>query len=200
MALWLLARLRGSWPLLAVLLFALLMGLVMGLSAPKTADAEALERTRLMVGNYIQALPATYIDSWQESRQALLLNGGLLGAMALCGLHLLGLPLVVALLFAKGFSLGYAAGFLLDYQGVSGFAVIFLSMLPQNLLLLPIFIAAAYLAACFSLSLLSVRPLVASGLALYGLRFAALLVAVFVAALIQGYICPLLLKMFFVII
>jgi len=193
-------RFRRGSPLLAAMLFILLLGLTLGLAAPRNVDAQTLERTRFAIGSYIQALPEAGISPAAECARALLLNGAFIAAIGLSGLSLTGLPLSAAILFLKGLSLGYAFSFLLDYHGPYGFVVIVLSLLPPNLLLLPLFVLAAAAATAFSLSLFRAKPVLARALSLYGLRFAALLTLTAVAAFIQGYICPLLLRLFFVII
>lgn len=197
---YLLEKIRSGGPLLAVLVFVLVLGFFLGLAAPTTMDEDAASQTRLFIGNYVQALPEAGIKPGYEALQAFLLNGSLILGIGLLGLHLFGLPLAAAMLFFKGLSLGYAMSFLMDYQGTRGFVVIALSMLPQNLVLLPVFVVAALLAANFSLTLHRSKPLFGRDLAVYGMRFLMLLGGVLIGSLVQGYICPLLLKLFFVII
>lgn len=197
---WLWVRLRAGGPWLCGLLLILLMGLALGMAAPKAVDEQTLAHTQLFIGSYIQALPELGLEPAVEFRQALLLNGVMIFAIGLCGLHLLGLPLTVSLLFLKGLSLGYAISFLINYQGLSGFVFIFLSMLPQNLLFIPVFVLAAYLSVRFSLSRFFAKSAPARAIGAYSLRFAVLLAAAVVASLVQGYVCPLLLKIFFIII
>lgn len=195
-----LQRLKRGGPLLTGMLFALFLGLAVGLAAPQRMDAETLAHTRAAIGSYIQALPEADISPHAECGRALLLNGALIVFIGLSGLSLLGLPLSAAILFAKGLSLGYAMSFLLDYQDISGFVVIFLSLLPPNLLLIPLFVLSASLAATFSLSLFRTQAELGQRLRIYGLRFTAVLALTALAAFVQGYICPLLLTLFFVVI
>jgi stage II sporulation protein M len=195
-----LANIRRGGTMLIVMIFMLFLGLFVGFAAPSTMDEEAAQRTRLYIGNYIQALPDTGISPAAEAWQAFLLNGAMMLALGLLGLHVFGLPLCAAMLFLRGLSIGYAMSFLLDYQGASGFVVIALSMLPPNLILLPLLVIGAVVAGNFSRTLLRNRSTNSLNLGVYGLRFLFLLIGVGLGSLVQGYICPLLLQLFFIII
>ena len=196
----LLANTRRGGTMLALMIFMLFLGLFVGFAAPSTMDEEAAQRTRLYIGNYIQALPDAGISPAAEAGQAFLLNGAILLALGLAGLHLFGLPLCAALIFLRGLSIGYAMSFLLDYQGASGFVVIALSMLPPNLILLPLLVIGGVVAGNFSRALLRNKNTNSLALGVYGLRFLFLLFGVGIGSLVQGYICPLLLRLFFIII
>lgn len=196
----LLVKMRRSGTMLALMIFVLFFGFFVGFAAPTTMDEEAAQRTRLYIGNYIQALPEAGISPGAEAWQAFLLNGAMMLGLGLMGLHLFGLPICIAVLFLRGLSIGYAMSFLLDYQGSSGFVVIALSMIPPNLILLPLLAIGGVVAGNFSLALARRQGISSFALGVYGLRFLFLLVGVGIGSLVQGYIGPLLLRLFFILI
>lgn len=75
------------------------------------------------------------------------------GLMWLLGLSIIGLPIVFILLFIKGLVVGFTVGFLVNQMGFNGFILSFVSILPQNIILIPIFIVIATAAISFSLRL-----------------------------------------------
>ncbi|WP_164668703.1 stage II sporulation protein M [Virgibacillus doumboii] len=71
------------------------------------------------------------------------------------GLSVIGLPIVWVLLFLKGLVVGFSVGFIVSQIGIKGLLLASLSIAPQNLLIIPVYIIAGSLAMIFSLTLLS---------------------------------------------
>lgn len=190
--------------LLYMLLFVIMVtGFAFGMAAPVSMDAETAAQCRAYIGDYLTLLPTAQIDCFAEFLRALRLNGAILAVILLAGLHLVGVPLIAAALFYKAFTIGFAAGFLLNYQSMRGFLIIVFSILPQNMLLLPLLLWAAGEAVSFSLLLWRGNNSFAAErrrlLSRYGLFSLALCGFILVSALIQGYLSPLLLELFFLI-
>ncbi|ADU30046.1 stage II sporulation protein M [Evansella cellulosilytica] len=74
-----------------------------------------------------------------------------LGLMWLLGLTVIGLPINYILLFIKGIVVGFTVGFLVNQMGFDGFLLAFVSVLPQNILLIPIYVTVATVATVFSI-------------------------------------------------
>src|SRR5699024_7462530 len=70
-------------------------------------------------------------------------------------LFILGLSVVGILLFFKGLVVGFSVGFIVSQLGIKGLLLAALSIAPQNLIIIPIYIVAGSLAMIFSLTLLS---------------------------------------------
>lgn len=70
------------------------------------------------------------------------------------GMTIIGLPVVWVLIFVKGLVIGFSVGFIVNQLGVKGLMLATLSIAPQNIIIIPIYIIAASLAMIFSLSLL----------------------------------------------
>ncbi|HWJ02129.1 MAG TPA: stage II sporulation protein M [Verrucomicrobiae bacterium] len=115
------------------------------------------------------------------------------------GMTVIGMPIIFVLIFTRGFVLGFAVGFLVQARGLQGIAVALMSVLPPSLLNIPVLIVTSVCAITFSLSLVRgsaglqgntlTRQFAAySGSVLLMLFIASL------AALLQGYLSPLMLK------
>ncbi|MCR6110571.1 stage II sporulation protein M [Bacillus sp. A301a_S52] len=77
----------------------------------------------------------------------------ILGFIWFLGLSVIGLPIIYILLFVKGVMVGFTVGILVDQMGVNGFLFAFTSVLPQNIVLIPVFITAATMATAFTVKL-----------------------------------------------
>ncbi len=73
------------------------------------------------------------------------------------GLSIIGMPLIFLLIFMKGFVIGFTVSFLISQLQWKGFVFSFVSILPQNLLIVPVFIIASVAGIAFSLSLVLSR-------------------------------------------
>jgi len=81
-------------------------------------------------------------------------NVKFLGLMWVLGISIIGLPLILVLLFLKGLVVGFSIGFLVNQMGWGGFLLSFVTVLPQNLLVIPGFIFTAVMSVMFSLTLI----------------------------------------------
>lgn len=71
------------------------------------------------------------------------------------GLSVIGLPIVWILIFLKGLVVGFSVGFIVNQLGMKGLFLASLSIAPQNILIIPIYIIAGSLSMVFSLTLLN---------------------------------------------
>jgi stage II sporulation protein M len=78
-----------------------------------------------------------------------------IGLMWILGISIIGLPIILILLFLKGIVVGFTVGFLVNQLGWQGFLLSFVSVLPQNLIIIPSFIIIGTIAVAFSLRLIS---------------------------------------------
>ncbi|MGC4376433.1 stage II sporulation protein M [Fictibacillus sp. Mic-4] len=74
--------------------------------------------------------------------------------MWLLGLSVIGLPIILILLFVKGIVVGFTVGFLVNQMGWHGFLLSFVSVLPQNLVLVPCFIIVTAASISFSIKMI----------------------------------------------
>ena len=75
--------------------------------------------------------------------QSILHNSKYIGLMWLLGISIVGLPVILILLFIKGMVVGFTVGFLVNQMGWKGFLLSFVSILPQNIIIIPVFIIMA---------------------------------------------------------
>lgn len=83
--------------------------------------------------------------------QSFFQNSKFIGLMWVLGISIIGLPIILILLFIKGIVVGFTVGFLVNQMRWKGFMLAFVSILPQNLIIIPIYMIMAVLSMSFSL-------------------------------------------------
>ena len=132
--------------------------------------------------------------------QSLFHNSKFIGLMWILGISIIGLPVILILLFIKGMVVGFTVGFLVSQMGWQGFMLAFVSILPQNLIIIPVFILMAALSVIFSLRMIKkqfMKKYAQPILPFFKRYIFALVVAViFISAAsgIEAYLSPWLMK------
>lgn len=121
------------------------------------------------------------------------------GLMWLLGLSVIGAPLVLAVVFYRGFIIGFSVGFMVDQMVYKGMLMAVVSILPHNLFALPAVILVGSASAAFSIS--AFKAMIGRGegsiahqflgTTLLTLAGCALLA---VAAAVQAYVTPALME------
>lgn len=117
-----------------------------------------------------------------------------LALILLLGLTIIGIPLIWLLVFLKGLVIGFSVGFIVNQLGFKGLLLATVSIAPQNIIIIPVYIVAASLANIFSLLLfqkimsrtISIpmgRPFIQ-----YMTAFAILIIGAIVGSLIETFI------------
>lgn len=128
-------------------------------------------------------------------------NSKFVGLMWILGISIIGLPVILVLLFIKGMVVGFTVGFLVNQMQWDGFLLSFVSILPQNLIIIPIFIFGATLSVAFSLKMIRKQFMKKLGqpifplLGRYALAFLGALFLLVAAASIEAYVSPALMKL-----
>jgi stage II sporulation protein M len=127
-------------------------------------------------------------------------NSKFIGLMWILGISIIGLPVILILLFIKGMVVGFTVGFLVSQMGWQGFLLAFVSILPQNLIIIPVFILMAALSVIFSLRMIKKQFMkkYAQPIIPFFKRyiFALLVAVIFISAAsgIEAYLSPWLMK------
>ncbi|RYM05079.1 stage II sporulation protein M [Sporolactobacillus sp. THM7-7] len=125
-----------------------------------------------------------------------------LGLIWLLGLSVIGLPIIFLLLFLKGMVLGFTVGFLISQMGLRGFLTVLVSVFPQNLLVIPLYLFITVASVAFSLKM--IRQLlmktrhhpILPQFVNYGLSFAGAALLLVVVSAYEAYISPVLIRLF----
>jgi stage II sporulation protein M len=128
-------------------------------------------------------------------------NVKFVGLMWILGISIIGFPLILILLFLKGVTIGFSVGFLVHQMGWSGLLLAFVTLLPQNLFIIPVYIFIATISIAFSIKL--IRKIffrqgysyqIMPEFARYFMSYIAVIAVITVAASIEAYAAPALMK------
>lgn len=110
------------------------------------------------------------------------------------GLTVIGTPLVLGLVFARGFSLGFTVGFLINAKGQTGLLVTLVSIAPQNTIYVPLLILTSLVSINFSLFIIKRRSQINTslwkGFVAYTLTMFCFMTLFAVGAMIETYLPP----------
>jgi len=93
----------------------------------------------------------------QSFEQALSLNLKWIVLIWLLGLSIVGLPLIFALDFLKGVLVGFTVGYMVGQYSWEGMLFALVSVVPQNLILIPAIVVSSVAASAFAIHLLKNR-------------------------------------------
>ncbi|MCG0275003.1 MAG: stage II sporulation protein M [Thermosediminibacteraceae bacterium] len=120
--------------------------------------------------------------------------------ICLAGFFIISFPLILLVIFFRGYILGFTVGFLVVEFGIKGCIFAIFSILPQNIIILPTILSIGVIGICFAATVIKNRKrmhrqeyfsMVASYM-LLNLTFCSFLI---VAGLVEGYISPVFIKL-----
>lgn len=96
-------------------------------------------------------------DTAASFQQSLLLHMKWIGLIWVLGLSVIGLPVIFAIDFLKGVLVGFTVGYMIGQYSWHGLLFALVSVLPQNLVIIPAFIIISVAAAAFAVQLVKMR-------------------------------------------
>lgn len=134
------------------------------------------------------------VDHTTVFKQSFFYHIKYLSLLFILGLSVVGLPIVWILLYIKGLVIGFSVGFIVNQLGFKGLLFAALSIAPQNILIIPIYIIAGTLSMVFSLTLLNKlfsrrnSQTIFQPFSRYMVFFTLLILVSLVAALVEAFI------------
>ncbi|WP_430785434.1 stage II sporulation protein M [Virgibacillus flavescens] len=134
------------------------------------------------------------IDSSEILKNSFFYHAKYLLLLFILGFSVIGLPIIWILLFLKGLVVGFSVGFIVNQLGLKGLFLASLSIAPQNLVVIPIYLIAGSLSMIFSLTLLNklfsrrLSQPILQPLSRYVIVFTLLLAGALLAALLEAYV------------
>jgi stage II sporulation protein M len=175
-----------------------ILGIIIG--AFKAGDLESPVRERLlaMIDAYVGDQGGVY--GLTVFISALITQGRYILAIWALGLTVIGIPIILAVIFMRGFSLGFTTSFLFKEKAAQGVLLSLISLLPQNLIYIPILLVLSVLAVNFSLYVVRGRSYrkASLGVSLLGYTsvVGALSLVFILGAFVEAYLVPWLVDIF----
>lgn len=137
-----------------------------------------------------------HISSLQTWGQILKTQAGMLCLLWVFGVTIVGSPLILFAVGARGFIVGFTVGYLVQQEAGRGLVLALAGVLPQNLCYVPAFVGAGAVALYFSITLLRRQHAPLNRLGVYSLIFLFFLLLVILGSWLEAYLVPLLLRLF----
>ncbi|MEN6390823.1 MAG: stage II sporulation protein M [Syntrophomonas sp.] len=188
---------RWQYFFLAVVFLA---GAVLGNYKVPGVDGTVKSQLLSLVDQYIQGeMTGSFVGS-SVLIQAFINQARLVLAIWFLGLTVIGLPLILGVVFLRGFSIGFTLGFLISEKAGGGVLISLLAILPQNLVYIPLLIVWGVISINFSLQVLkgahSGFPGLMRRMVGYTLLMLVFLLLFLLGAVIEAYLSPWLLNLF----
>lgn len=155
-------RRRGGWltgddvPYLVFINVIFIVGVFFGSLAIRTLDYQAREELVAYLSDFFQGVEGKGLFSNDTTTfvQAISYNLKTLLLLWLLGLSIIGMPLIPIIIFMKGFVIGFTVGFLVEELLMKGVVFALASVVPHNLILIPVFLLAGIISLSFSFSII----------------------------------------------
>ncbi|WP_010650778.1 stage II sporulation protein M [Oceanobacillus massiliensis] len=141
-----------------------------------------------------QITDGIFIEKNEILWESFIYHGKYLLLLFILGLSVIGLPLVWVLIFIKGLVVGFSVGFIVNQLGMKGLLLASLSIAPQNIIAIPVYITAGSISMIFSLTLLNKlfsrrnNQQLLQPLGRYSIIYVILVGVSLVAAFVESYI------------
>jgi|GEM_PF-6017892 len=142
-------RIMERYGLLTMFLAAYFMGVFFGSMLSVSLSGE----DGIRLAGLIHSLSLTETAVWPAFISSLQNTVFFLLAVYFCGIMLLGFPLVFLIIFYKGYTVGFAIGFICSVYGFRGLLISFLCVLPQAVITTAALMLAGKKAFDFSFSM-----------------------------------------------
>ncbi|MGI5921347.1 MAG: stage II sporulation protein M [Syntrophomonadaceae bacterium] len=182
---------RWQYILLSVIF---IIGLIMGNYKVLSLDGGVRSHLTGLLDTYLsQDMPGD-LDSKAIFMGAFINQARMVFLIWLLGLTVIGFPLILGVIFYRGFSLGFTMGFLVHERAGAGVIITILSILPQNLIYIPFLLIWAVIGINFTAYLVRGRNVSAiplgKGLVSYTALMVVFLVVILIGSFVEAYLSP----------
>ncbi len=179
--------------LLTIIFFSL--GIAFGALGVKTLNFQDYQDLSSYFQNLISSLGNLDFNTINLAQQTVFIHLKVIFLIWFLGLTVIGVPIILIIMFIKGFVTGFTVGFIIHEKVYGGLLFALLAVLPSNIILIPVFIIGSVSALSFSLGLIKGKIKNGwGGISQFMISYCALMlllaaVAV-VGGLLEAYIIP----------
>jgi stage II sporulation protein M len=191
--------LKNKWPILLLVTVFFCTGIFFGSIAAKSISIDQSDQLSAYFNEFLDKADSALVKQQTNVYQNIFSNLYIMIGIYILGLTVIGMPFVLAVVFSRGFVLGFTVGFLIREKAFKGFVFAVVSVLPQNVLIIPAVLLGGMMSLSFSIYILkrkfSARKISVKGsLGAYTAIMAILCLLVSGAGLIETYLTPVIIK------
>lgn len=175
------------------------LGVTAGALGVKSLNSNEQGELLTYLDVFLHNLSKWEINSTLVAQQAIFNNLKTIFYIWFLGLTVIGLPLILAIVFTRGFIMGFTVGFLVQEKQITGILLALFSILPQNLFNIPALIVGGVTAVSFSWWLVKGRTRggarISQQFMAYSIVMLAMGILAVCAGLVEAYLAPWLMKL-----
>lgn len=184
----------------AIILFFFILGISMGALAVSNIDIDTKSEVKSYIDGFVSISRAESVHSSEILKQSIKSNLITSVILFFAGLTYAGVIIVPLISSFRGFCIGFTVAFLTDSLGRGGFMLSLVSILPQNLIYIPLIIIFCVCSISFSTAILKSKlnrkhNEVSGYILSYGMTALLLFALTFCGSIIESYITPYLVKL-----
>ncbi len=135
----------------AIVIFFFILGISLGAITVKNIDIDTKSEVKAYIDGFINIVRTDSVHSVEILKQSIKFNLVSATALFIAGLTYAGILLIPMIATFRGFCIGFTVAFLTDSLGKGGFLLALASVLPQNIVYIPVLIV--FCACSISLSI-----------------------------------------------
>lgn len=154
-----------------------------------------------LVTSFKATLGTGQTDNLQIFSHSLINNCKTIAAVWILAISIYGFPLIFLMSGVRGFALGFTIGFLIENIGYKGILFTVVSILPQNLIIIPVIICLCVVSIDYSMEVIKnrkankyIKKEKFRNFVKYNLVLLFLFLIAVLGSLVEGYISPIFLK------
>ncbi|MCC5909919.1 MAG: stage II sporulation protein M [Clostridiaceae bacterium] len=185
----------------SIVLLCFLIGVSVGAFTVKIVDKHHKEELFYYLRDFFQIFHNNELQGVNILKQSLINNIQLLVLNWILGILIITAPLVLVIVGFKGFTIGFTAGLLIEEFKLWGVLIFTLGIFPQNLIIIPVFIISSVISIIFATIFLKDKlqktkaTKYSKRFLVYSSLYCILFIFVLLAALIEGYISPVFIRL-----
>ena len=193
------SSLRQSWPAYLVILLLFTLGIAAGALGVQRLNADQAQELSMYLDQFMAQAGVIEVDTAKALHDVFYRDIVVILAVYLLGLTVIGIPVILGIIFTRGFILGYAVSFLTGEKSLQGIALVCAAVLPQNLILIPALLLAGVASLSFAVLLArrfnNSKFIVWPSFVGYSGLIIVVLVCAAAAGLVEVYFTPFLVKL-----
>jgi len=190
--------LRYHWPVYFIVTVIFALGICTGAVGVQGLPHEQAQELKAYLDQFMQQAAVMEVDSSGALKDVMYNELILILEIYLLGLTVIGIPVMLGIIFTRGFVLGYCISFLTAQKNIQGLALTCAAIRPQNIILVPALLLGGVASLCFALLLIkrfnNSKIIIWPSFVAYSGLMGFILAVSAGACLIEVYLTPLLVK------
>ncbi len=137
-----------------IVLLCFLIGISVGGFTVKVVSLSHKQELVAYLKGFFQLFHTENLNNFDIFYQSIINNMQLLSLNWILGILIIGIPGIIFIISFKGFVIGFTVGLLVEQFRFKGALIFLLGVLPQNLIIIPVFLGAAVVSLSFTLMLI----------------------------------------------